>query len=183
MNASEVLSNDSVQKYKEVEDVFENVKMTSDKDMTEVIPSVETMVFAITGNGTMAEPLEDEHLVELLSDSETFQVLDLLEYQDDTFSPDVCISNENSALPEELISALNSSAESVETSTISHPVEKTSGRSMAKKELPTDKRDNSCTYVKETDLKSQFHLQDLEGTGALSVDGTSHSPDEQVCML
>nr|XP_020659680.1 putative ankyrin repeat domain-containing protein 31 [Pogona vitticeps] len=180
VNASEVSSKDSVRKDKEMEEVFENIRMTSDdKDMADVIPSVETMVFGITENGKMAENTEDKHLMELLSDSETFQVLDMLEYQDDTFSVHICVSEENSALPVELLSALNSLSESVEASTISHLVEEGSGHSMAKKELPADKSVNDYTHVKQTDLKSQFHLQGFKETEALTAVRTPHSSEEQ----
>ncbi|KAJ7335856.1 hypothetical protein JRQ81_013797 [Phrynocephalus forsythii] len=174
VNASEVTSKNSVHKDKEVEEVFESARMTSDKGMTEVIPSVETMIFAIAENGTMAENLEDKHLLELLSDSECFQICDLLGNQLDT-----CSAKENSALPVELLSALNSLSESVETSNISQPVEKGSGHNMTKKELPGDKKDNNCTHVKQTDLKYQFHLQAVEETEALTAVRMSHSSKEQ----
>ncbi|KAH0628021.1 hypothetical protein JD844_008673, partial [Phrynosoma platyrhinos] len=167
---------DAITKCTEVPEVFQSARMTSKgKDVTDKEPSLETLIFDITADETMAEEFEKD-LMEPLTDLETLQMLDMLEYQGDALSVDSFQNEESNALPAELITALNSLSESVGAPAISHPLEKDF---IIEKHLTPHQTDDDYTQITDTNLKSQFSSQHLEETDALIVTKMACPLEEQ----
>ncbi|KAJ6669853.1 hypothetical protein lerEdw1_000402 [Lerista edwardsae] len=154
------LSKDSITKCTGVPETFHRLKVTSNKeDATESGLSAETAATGITTSRMMVEKFEVQDFMEPLCDSENSQIsplLHMLEYQDNALY--VTESwNENSALPDELLAALNSLSESVAPS-VCQPVRKEGGHSMEEKQPTSEQTDDDCTQITEANFESQFHV-------------------------
>lgn len=179
------LSKDSVTKYTGVPETFRRLKMASNKeDATESVLSAETAATGITTSRKMAEKFEVQDFMEPLCDSENSQVsplLHMLEYQDNALYVTES-DKEKNALPEELLTALNSLSEFVAPS-VCQPVRKEGGHSMEEKQPTSEQTDYDCTQITEANFESQFHVQHLKETEPLSVTKLPFPSEEQVCKI
>ncbi|XP_053154636.1 ankyrin repeat domain-containing protein 31 isoform X2 [Hemicordylus capensis] len=168
IDAIEELSKYAVTKCTTVSEAFQNVRMTSNQqDMIANGQSIEAVASDITTSRIMAGNVEVKDFM-ILSDSENSQMpsplFDILNYQNDALSMGASINGSN-ALPEELLTALNSLSDSV-VPPVFQPVEKGSGHSLAQKWLRSELTDD-YTQIHDTDFDSQLHLQHLEETELL----------------
>ncbi|XP_061476753.1 ankyrin repeat domain-containing protein 31 isoform X11 [Rhineura floridana] len=172
MDVIKAPSNNSILQRTEMSEIFQSVNK---EDMTE--NTLETMTSSITSNKIMAVKSED--LMEPLSDSETLQMLDMLEYQNDAIPTDTSVNKESNALPVELLTALNSLSESVAAS-LCLPADKGSRYITTEKEPTPDQTEDGCTQITDTHLKPQLLLKHLEGIEALTMTTLPHPSEEQI---
>lgn len=157
---------DSMLRCTEISDIFQYITFTMTKeDMTGNDQSPKLAASDITKDRILPEPSEFKGVREVLSDFDSQMispVVDMLEYQNDDHYMDASANEESSALPIELLTALNCMSGSLAGSG-DQAVEKESVHSIGKKQLIADQTDD-CTQLADTNFNPELHLEQHEAT-------------------
>ncbi|XP_026526245.1 putative ankyrin repeat domain-containing protein 31 [Notechis scutatus] len=170
MNAVKSFSND-VPKYPGTSVAFQSVGMIGGKSDA---ADNDLIHEAIASNETINSVAAKMFVVKPLDEFETNQIPDMLEYQNDYFSIDTSVNEENNTLPEELFTALNTLTESVVA------VEGRTGSSTTVKQLTPEQAGDDATEIIKTDLKSQCYLQCHEEPKTVMIAKMSCTSGEQI---
>ncbi|KYO48577.1 putative ankyrin repeat domain-containing protein 31 isoform A [Alligator mississippiensis] len=141
---------------------------------------------AFTAQRIMADEFEIQDLLKPLSESESPKMInflhDILECQDDVLSVDTLGDEKNNALPEELLTALNSLSESLVQPVYQLAETERELRVMEehlRSELSISQRDDECTQIADT-FESWFYIEQLKERKTLTESKLWNIKDEQL---